>query len=181
MTENGVDLILKAINDMQDNINTETDKKLEKFVSHVQLKDLEDLIAAINRKVGHNEGLLKDLGTKHDHAEGMIEGNRKRIARLVAELDAMKKGTSLPPMAVAEIADTAVISSDDMVDSEALDKLQKMIQRVEGNMIRRIATVETAISRVDNIEGDMAVMKFDIKKALMPRDPEVTKEDFDRW
>ena len=56
-----------------------------------------------------------------------------------------------------------------------------MIKRVEGNMIRRISTVETSITRVDDLESDMAVVKDGLKKALAPRDPEVTRSDVERW
>lgn len=40
------------------------------------------MINSTKRKVDHNENLLKDLGEKHEHAEGLIEANRKRISRL---------------------------------------------------------------------------------------------------
>jgi len=56
-----------------------------------------------------------------------------------------------------------------------------MIQRVEGSLIRRIASVEGIISRVDGIEDDMGIMKADIARALKPRDPELTHEDVERW
>ena len=67
------------------------------------------------------------------------------------------------------------------LDTEAIEKLQKLIQRVEGNLIRRIASLETIISRVDGLEDNMGIMKADIQRALQPRDPKITREDVDRW
>lgn len=55
LTDNSVDLILKAINDMQDKINAETDKKLEKFVQKPEFQDLENLVASMQRRIAHNE------------------------------------------------------------------------------------------------------------------------------
>ena len=47
LTDNSVDLILKAINDMQDKINAETDKKLMNFVQKPEFQDLENLVASL--------------------------------------------------------------------------------------------------------------------------------------
>lgn len=71
---------------------------------------------------------MKDLGEKHIHAEGLIDGNRKRIVRLQAQLDALKSGGTLTsaPADQAQV-DHGVISSDGGVDAEALEKLEKKI------------------------------------------------------
>jgi len=48
-------------------------------------------------------------------------------------------------------------------------------------MIRRIAAVEGGLSRFDGIEDDISRIKSDLARALKPRDPDVTKDDFERW
>ena len=58
----------------------------------------------------------------------------------------------------------------DGASSEDLGKLQKMIQRVEGNLIRRIATLEGSLSKINNLEDDMAMVKL----ALKPKEPIIT-------
>ena len=82
------------------------------------------MINSTKRKVDHNENLLKDLGEKHEHAEGLIEANRKRISRLQAELDALKKGGA--PLAVPETEpapiDTAATAGSG-VDTEMIESL----------------------------------------------------------
>ena len=59
LADNSIDLILKAINDMQDKINAETDKKLENFVRLPQFNDLEGLVQSTQRRVSHNESIMK--------------------------------------------------------------------------------------------------------------------------
>lgn len=49
-----------------------------------------------------------------------------------------------------------------------------MIQRVEGNLIRRIATLEGSLSKINNLEDDMAMVKLDLVKALQPKEPFIT-------
>ena len=48
-------------------------------------------------------------------------------------------------------------------------------------MIRRIATVETAIGRMDDLENDVTILKENMKKALAPREPDITRKDVERW
>lgn len=52
---------------------------------------------------------------------------------------------------------------------------------MEGKLIRRIAVVEGSVGRVDGLEDELARIKADLARALKPRDPDVTREDFDRW
>ena len=193
LTDNSVDLILKAINDMQDKINAETDKKLEKFVQKPEFQDLENLVASMQRRVAHNEKILQQQGERDEEHTALIEANRKRILRLQADIDALRHGnrtgSAMSNAATEEKVEPIVLSSRGGdgggdgagIDQEAIDKLQRMIQRVEGSLIRRIASVEGIITRVDGIEDDMGIMKADIAKALKPRDPNVTREDVERW
>ena len=191
--DNSVDLILKAINDMQDKINADTDKKLENFVQKPEFQDLENLVASMQRRVAHNEKILQQQGERDEEHTALIEANRKRILRLQADIDSLRHGnrtgSAMSNAATEEKVEPIVLSSRGGdggndgagIDQEAIDKLQRMIQRVEGSLIRRIASVEGIITRVDGIEDDMGVMKADIAKALKPRDPDVTREDVERW
>ena len=74
-----------------------------------------------------------------------------------------------------------IASGGDGASQEAIEKLQKMIQRVEGNLIRRITMMEGSLKRVEDLEDEIARMKGDLARALVPRDPDVTKDDFERW
>ena len=56
-----------------------------------------------------------------------------------------------------------------------------MIQRVEGNLIRRIATVEGELHRIGTVEDDIAVMRVNIQQLMMPKEPVITKEDVEKW
>ena len=53
--DNSVDLILKAIEDMQNKINAETDKKLSNYVKKPDFSDLESLVQSSNRRLHHQE------------------------------------------------------------------------------------------------------------------------------
>ena len=92
LTDNSVDLILKAINDMQDKITSDTDKKLENFVKKPEFNDLDNLVGSMQRRISHNEGIIKGLDEAKAEHSALIEANRKRIARLQADLDALNRG-----------------------------------------------------------------------------------------
>ena len=47
MSDDKIDLILKAINDMQEKITDDFDKKLENFVQKPEFSDLDDLVKSI--------------------------------------------------------------------------------------------------------------------------------------
>ena len=125
------------------------------------------------------------METSEQNAE-RIEGNRKRITKLAADLEALKGNKSSMNLA-AEVA-----SIGSMAESEsqaALDggdaggdntNLKKMIQRVEGNLIRRIATLEGSLSKISNLEDDLVNVKLDLANGLK-RIPNITREDIDKW
>lgn len=60
MSDNSVDLILKAIDDMQAKITSDVDERLQNFVNKPTFADLEQEVKSNIRRVGHNEGLLKN-------------------------------------------------------------------------------------------------------------------------
>jgi len=41
--------------------------------------------------------------------------------------------------------------------------------------------MEGSLKRVEDLEDEIARMKGDLARALVPRDPDVTKDDFERW
>lgn len=84
----------------------------------------------------------------------MTENLRKKLSRLQQELDQMKRNTS-SAMSLHEspsrtLEETTPLEGGD-ISSEGLDKLQKLIQRVEGNLIRRIAMVESTANKVHDM------------------------------
>lgn len=87
LSDNSVDLILKAIDDMQSKINNEVDDKLQNYVTLPKLDDLEQEVKSIGRRVGHNEGQLKNTITDTEKNAEMIDNNRKKIGRLQTEID----------------------------------------------------------------------------------------------
>jgi len=60
MGDNSIEVILKAINDMQDKINAEVDKKLDNYVKSPDFKELESAFASQGRRIAHNDNLLKE-------------------------------------------------------------------------------------------------------------------------
>ena len=64
MSDNSVDLILKAIDDMQSKIKSDFDEKLKNFVTIPDFREVADGLNAMNRRVIHNEGLLADSERK---------------------------------------------------------------------------------------------------------------------
>lgn len=78
-------------------------------------------------------------------------------------------------------ASTSTKDGSDGASSESIEKLQKLIQRVQGDLIRRIASVEGSVSRINDLEDEMALIKLNLAKALAPSDPNITREDYDDW
>jgi len=64
MSDNSVDLILKAIDDMQSKIKSDFDDKLKNFVTVIDFREVADGLNATNRRVIHNEGLHADSEQK---------------------------------------------------------------------------------------------------------------------
>ena len=60
------------------------------------------------------------------------------------------------------------------------EKLRKMIQRVEGNLIRRIATLEGSLAKISNLEDEIVNIKLDLANGLK-RIPNISREDIDKW
>ena len=60
MDGNSMDRILKAIEDMQARINADTDAKLANYVTQPVFDDAETELKSTGRRVGYNEGILKD-------------------------------------------------------------------------------------------------------------------------
>ena len=94
MTSDSVDLILKAINDMQVKIMKEVDTKLVIFATTESLSDLEAEVKAINRRVTYNENTLKDKVQTIDQNSERIEANRKKLTRLQGDIDALRRNTA---------------------------------------------------------------------------------------
>lgn len=183
--ENSIELILKAINDMQDKIKADVDEKLTNYVQMPDFTDLQNELKTVSRRVGYNEGVMKELKDITDANSERIENNRKKLTRMQADIDALK-GDRGSQMAMYEpVAEVPVSGStkdgSDGASSEGLEKLQKLIQRVQGDLIRRIAVVEGSLSRVNDLEDDQALIKLDLAKALAPKDPNITREDYDSW
>lgn len=185
MADSAVDTILKAINDMQDKINSDFDEKLKKYVPMPLFLEAEAEAKGVARKVKYNEDTLKQLVETTEQNAERIEGNRKRIAKLAADLEALKGNKSSMNLAaevasigsMAESESQAALDGGDAGDNE---KLRKMIQRVEGNLIRRIATLEGSLSKISNLEDEMVNVKLDLANGLK-RIPNISREDIDKW
>ena len=173
--DDSVEMILKAINDMQDKISEDMEEKLKNYTPLPLFQESETEMKGISRRVGYNEGVLKELKTATDEYGSKIEGNRKKIQRLQSEIDALKGGAPMQELA------TPVLTSTDEVGAGDLDKLQKMIQRVEGNLIRRIASVETGLGRINSLEDKVQDMELLIRRLQEPKEPIITVEDVERW
>lgn len=82
ISDNSIELILKAINDMQDKIKADFDEKLTNYVQMPDFTDLQNELKTVSRRVGYNEGVLNDLKDITGANSERIETNRKKLARL---------------------------------------------------------------------------------------------------
>lgn len=82
ISDNSIELILKAINDMQDKIKADFDEKLTNYVQMPDFTDSQNELKTVSRRVGYNEGVLNDLKDTTGANSERIETNRKKLARL---------------------------------------------------------------------------------------------------
>lgn len=61
---------------------------------------------------------------------------------------------------VAESASQAALDNKDSANDGG--DLKKMIQRVEGNLIRRIASLEGNLNKIRDLEDEMVNVKLDL-------------------
>lgn len=87
------------------------------------------------------------------------------------------KGDKGNMLAGMEAMDMQAFSGDDVDSKDALQRMQQMMSRMEGNLIRRICQVEGAIQRVGGLEEDVSVLKVKMEKALLPQDPPISHTD----
>lgn len=126
-----MELILQNIADMQDKINSNTDSKLENYVTIPKFNDLELLQQSNQRRISHNDQLLKDVDQKAEKALAMFENLRKQLQRLQQEVDALSKKTSsamsnYEPPAEEQI----VVKGEGSGDGAGVEKLHKLILRI---------------------------------------------------
>lgn len=60
LSSDSIDMILKAINDMQDKINSGLDEKLQNYVTWPKFNDLEHDLKSNARQVKYLEGVVKE-------------------------------------------------------------------------------------------------------------------------
>ena len=93
----------------------------------------------------------------------------------------MKNNRSATGLIEEPVVESEAPTGDDGASAEGLGKLQKMIQKVEGNLIRRIATLETSLHKINSLEDELVNVKLDLARALQPKEPYITNEDVDKW
>ena len=127
LTDNSVDLILKAINDMQDKINKDFDDKLGSYVKMPAFDDLSNELKAVNRRVGYNENVIKDMKDVVEQNTERAGNNRKKLTRLQADVDALRGMTQSQPSLIEEPVEIAPTnnnnSGSDGASSESIEKL----------------------------------------------------------
>ena len=182
MADSAVETILQAIADMQDKMNAEMDEKLKNYVPMPIYNDTVDEVKVSARRIAYNEGVLKELGLTTEGNAERIENNRKKLNKLQAEVDALKNNRSSSGLGLAMAEEVSVASElGDGASAGDLGALKKMIQRIEGNLIRRIATLEGSLSKISSLEDEMVDVKLSLNRALAPKDPLITREDVDKW
>lgn len=184
MADSAVETILQAIADMQDKMNAEMDEKLKNYVPMPIYNDTVDEVKVSARRIAYNEGVLKELGLTTEGNAERIENNRKKLNKLQAEVDALKNNRSSSGLGLAmaeEVSVASELGGGDGASAGDLGSLKKMIQRIEGNLIRRIATLEGSLSKISSLEDEMVDVKLSLNRALAPKDPLITREDVDKW
>jgi len=181
LTDNAVDLILDKINEMQGKILSDIESKLSNYVTLPEFRELETKVDSNIRRTQHNETLLKNLTVIVEQNVEKIEALRKKLQKLNSESAMRDHNTSSMAQLTPVVEEPPIVVGEAGASQEAIEKLQKMIQRVEGGLIRRIVALEGFGGRINDLEDDLAAMKADLAKALAPKDPSITAEDVNRW
>ena len=159
MDGNSMDRILKAIDDMGTRINADTDNKLTNYVETAPtFEDADAEIKSTARRVQFNEGKLKEQGTMIDENIEKEENNRKRIARLEADLNALKNSGPV------EEPDQSMATTGMSKLTDA-DELTKLVKKIEVQLKRTDTTVGGLSEKAEEIETEVEKLKNDKRKS----------------
>lgn len=94
MDSGQVDLVLQALNTMQDRLKDDFTKKLEDFVSHTTFRELETEMKVLNQRLTTNDKMVEETALVGLENSERLENNRKRLQRLIGEFEALKRKTA---------------------------------------------------------------------------------------
>ena len=105
------------------------------------------------------------------------ENNRKRIARLEADLAALKSNGLNP---VEEPESMATTGMSGLVDAE---ELTKMIKKIEANLIRTNTQVNGLGEKTEELETEVEKLKRDKRKSstAVTGGSNCNQDEIDRW
>ena len=166
MGEDKITLLLGAINDITDNIKSDTDKKLEDFVRQNTFDDLVKEQGGLYRRVQNLEKLTK--GLEDDLAANIqkIDTNRKSCQRNAKEIEKLKKQLAsgdfkAPDKGEEEDGEEA---EEEEVGGDAVGKLQALITRTEKQLVQRIAKCEDQIPKIQQHGDNIVNLELKIER-----------------
>ena len=137
MGEDKINLLLKAIEEITDNIKADTDKKLEDFVRQNTFDDLVKEQGGLYRRVQNLEKMNTKMETDILANIQKIDNNRKNGQRNTKDIEALKKqlasGDFKMPDQESEKEEEE--EEDDEMGGDAVQKLQQLITRTEKQLI----------------------------------------------
>lgn len=86
-----VDTILEAINEMQDRVTGQTNEKLEALAKIDQVKDLNNEVEVLNRRITFSEGIIQQNEKDKRENNEKFEINRVRIQKIHNEIEILRR------------------------------------------------------------------------------------------
>ena len=135
MGEDKINLLLKAIEEITDNIKADTDKKLEDFVRQNTFDDLVKEQGGLYRRVQNLEKQNKKMEDDLLQNVQKIDNNRKSCQRNTKDIEALKKQLASGDFKMPDNESEKEEEEDDDLGGEAVAKLQQLIARTEKQLI----------------------------------------------
>lgn len=160
MDSGQINLVLKTLDELQDKMKVDYSSRLEDFVPVTTFKALEIEVKVLNKRLTTNEKVVEEttqLG--HDNSE-RLENSRKKIQRLVGEFEALKRKTG-SSLAIQQEKMDQISENEPTFDfgdianatsTEGMQKMVQMLKNVEGNLVKRIASFEGSLVRLEDFQ-----------------------------
>ena len=168
LSDESINLILAAIDDVQDKVNNQTQVKLEAYVSLNVYNEMQGDFKVLDRRLNQNETEIKETQGRVNENDEKIENSRKRIQRLVSDMALLKRNTSSALEQVRADSQQALaegVQLDDLanleISGEGMERMTKMVRVLETNLSRRITSVEDQFGKIAELEEMIEQVKTD--------------------
>ena len=184
-----IELILKAIDDSQKELEDKINSQLVDFAPNSKLDDCIADSDRILKRVQNLERSNTVLSDRIEENAAKVESSKKVASRNTNDIENLKMQlkTGLKDMATQSSFHEPTIVFKEPEDGEGaasgemINEVIKQIQRMEKSFSVRISAVESYSTKFVEINDNINDLNDNMTRALAPKGPTITQEDVDSW